>query len=92
MKSFKFFFALSLGVVLFLFFARFVIVALIIAAVLSGGFFIARKLKHLFTRDHHGHGHRHQDIQQPVWKDGLLVDYPPPVKDVLVQYRRIEVK
>ena len=92
MKSFKFFFALSLGVVLFLFLARFIIVALVISAVLSGGFFIARKLKHLFAGHIDESGQRYQDIRQPKWKDGLLVDYPQPAKDVLVQYRRIEVK
>ncbi|MEZ4886658.1 MAG: hypothetical protein R3E32_18160 [Chitinophagales bacterium] len=48
MKPFKFFFALSLGVFLFFFIARFVVMAAIAAAVLSFAFFLGRKIKNFF--------------------------------------------
>jgi hypothetical protein len=50
MKPFKFFFALSLGVILFLFFARFAIMAFIAAAFLSFGYFLVNKVKNFFKR------------------------------------------
>ena len=48
MKPFKFFFALSLGVILFLFFARFAILAFIAAAFLSFGYFCESRGNSLF--------------------------------------------
>ena len=50
MKPFKFLFALSLGVILFLFFARFAIMAFIAAAFLSLGYFLVHKVKNFFKR------------------------------------------
>lgn len=49
MKPFKFFFALSLGIILFFFVARFVIVALVLAAVLSGVFFLIQRARYFFS-------------------------------------------
>ena len=100
-RPFKFFFAFSLGVILFLFFARFIIMALIGAAILSGIFFIARRIKYFFRRlrweeegyydDHYRHDYR-APRQLPVWKDDLLVDYPTQHREVIPDYRSIEVK
>ncbi len=50
MRPFKFFFVLSLGVLLLFFIGRFVLMALIAAAVLSLGFFIFQKARYFFTR------------------------------------------
>ena len=48
MRPFKFFFAFSLGILIFLFFARFLIFAAIAAAVLSFIFFVFRKIRYFF--------------------------------------------
>jgi hypothetical protein len=49
MRPFKFFFALSLGVIFFFFVARFVILALVLAAVFSGVFFLIRRARYYFS-------------------------------------------
>lgn len=95
MKPFRFFFALSLGIVLFLFFARFIIVAFVIAALLSGVYFIARKIKgwfddHDWMEEDHFPPRRFQ--KEPVWKDDLLVDYPSQQSDYIENYRKIKVQ
>lgn len=48
MRPFKFFFAFSLGIIIFLFFARFLILAALAAAVLSFIFFVFRKIRYFF--------------------------------------------
>ncbi len=65
MKPFQFFFALSLGIILFFFVARFVIVALVLAAVLSGVFFLIQRARYFFSglgwnqyHPYHRAGHR----------------------------------
>ena len=45
MRPFKFFFAISIGILFFMFIARFIVTALIIAAFMSVLFFIGRKFK-----------------------------------------------
>ncbi len=96
MRPFKFFFALSLGVIVFLFLARLVVFALIIAALLSVLFFVGRKIKHFFYRLDWEHGpagnHPTLNRQKPVWKDGLLLDYPTPQADYLEDIRKIKVQ
>lgn len=49
MRAFKFFFAISLGITFFFFVARFVILALVLAAVLSGVFFLIQRARYLFS-------------------------------------------
>lgn len=101
MRPFRFFFVLSLGFMLFFFVARFLIVALIAAAVMSTLFFIARRVKYFFQRmDWEGDYHRHhpyrmshqRSLTQPVWKDDLLVEYPNRDYDYLPNYQAIEVR
>ena len=101
MRPFRFFFMLALGFMLLFFVARFVVVALVVAAVMSTLFFIARRIKGFFSRmdwDEGYHGHypyqrRYQRaIQQPVWKDDLLVDYPNRNYQYLPNYQAIEVR
>ena len=49
MRPFRFFFALSMGALLFFFVARFVIIALVLAAVFSGLFFLIQRARHFFS-------------------------------------------
>ena len=100
MRPFKFFFALSLGIVLFLFFARFVIFALLIAAAMSFIFYIGRRLKYFFRRldwqedAYYDRPFRRKYAKRrelPVWKDDLLVHYPGTEKDFIPNSRTIEI-
>lgn len=50
MRPFRFFFGLSLAVLVFLFFARFLVFAFVAAMVLSGIFFLVRRAKYFFQR------------------------------------------
>ncbi|MBX2873552.1 MAG: hypothetical protein KTR30_15670 [Saprospiraceae bacterium] len=101
MRPFRFFFVLALGFMLFFFVARFLIVALIAAAVMSTVFFIARRIKGFFQRmdwdegyhAHHPYQRRYQrSLQQAVWKDDLLVEYPNSNHEYLPNYQSIEVR
>lgn len=49
MRPFKFFFALSLGLFVFFFVARFVIPALVLAAILSGILFLVQRARYFFS-------------------------------------------
>lgn len=66
MRPFKFFFAFSLGILIFLFFARFLILAAIGAAVLSLIYFVFRKIRYFFggmdweERSRYDYGPRYQ--------------------------------
>lgn len=63
MRPFKFFFAFSLGLIIFLFFARFLILAAIAAAVLSFVFFVFRKIRYFFhhmTWEERGYDYRNR--------------------------------
>ena len=48
MRPFKFFFAISVGMILFFFLARVLIMAFIIAAIMSVLFFVFRKIRNFF--------------------------------------------
>lgn len=86
---------------LFFVVARFVLFALVAAAFLSFAFFIGRKLRNFF---HHmsweddryqAHPHRMQyqrSVQQAVWNDDLLVDYPNRQRTYLPNFQSIEVR
>ncbi|MGB0523192.1 MAG: hypothetical protein ACPGJS_09540 [Flammeovirgaceae bacterium] len=94
MRSFKFFFLLSVGVILFFFVAKITLMAFFGAALLSGIYFIARKARAAFHRlEHEGesfltepfHGrfgkHRHHFFDQLSEKH----------RDNFTNYRNIEV-
>lgn len=100
MRPFRFFFALSLGIALFLFFAKFIIFALFGAAILSLVFFLARKIKYFFRRlDWEGNdyyadqyrGNFRSRKQMPVWKNDLLVHYPSREREFAANSRTIEI-
>lgn len=50
MRPFRFFFALSLGVIIFMFLARFVLIALFMAVLFSILYYAGRKLYTFFSR------------------------------------------
>ncbi len=86
MKPFKFFFALSLGVFILFFIARFVIMAAIAAAVLSLVFFVARKIKNFFRYltwedpyhpnfDDRYDGYYQKAHQIGAWKNEIFSDF-----------------
>jgi hypothetical protein len=88
MRPFKFFFALSLGLILFGFLARFVLVALAMAAAFSLLFFLGRKIKNFFRElswEQEDRFRRRREL--PVWKDDLLLYYPEKVRDYQPEYR-----
>lgn len=96
-RPFRFFFAFSLGLILFFFLARFVVFALIMAAALSLVFFIGRKIKRFFQRlsweeDRYYEPHFRRRRQLPVWRDDLLMEYPTRRREYLSSYRNIEVQ
>ncbi len=60
MRPFKFFFMFSLGIIFFMFVAKFVVLALIVAAFMSLMFFVGRKMRYFFRSlnwDDHPHYH-----------------------------------
>ena len=72
-RPFKFFFGLSIGIMVFFFLAKFVIPAFFIAAFLSVFYFIGRKAINFFQRLDWD---AQQSPQVPIWKDDMLVEYP----------------
>jgi len=66
MRRFKFFFALSLGIGLFFFLAKFLIMGLIGAVILSAAFFVGSKVFQLVRR-FEGESH---------YQDSFLDDFP----------------
>jgi hypothetical protein len=95
MRPFRFFFVASLGLFLFFFFARFVIMALAMAAVLSFVFFLGRSVKNFFQRlDWRENDYRYygRSRRRPVWKDDLLLEYPARGLELEKNYRVIKVQ
>ena len=98
-RPFKFFFALSLGVILFVFFARFVIMAFFFAAILSVTFYVGRRIKNFFRRlsweDEYDYGYEYGNYKKqealPIWKEDLLVHYPNRQKAYMSNQRTIKV-
>jgi hypothetical protein len=82
MRPFRFFFMFSLGILLFLFVGRFILFALLGAAILSLIFFIGRKVMTFFRgMDWEGHpsGYYGRGRMKPVWKNDMLLEYPRPI-------------
>ena len=92
MKPFKFFFAISLGLMLFGFLARFLIMAFLLAAAFSLVFFLGRKIKNFFqdlsweNEDRFRNRFRRRP-HLPVWKDDLLLYYPEKQREYQPEYR-----
>ena len=100
MRPFRFFFALSLGMLLLFFLARFVVGALIIAAVLSTIFFVLRRMRNFFAgmdweASHSPYYNRYNHpraLEQSYYEDGLVWDRPEKPAERLVSYRSIKVQ
>lgn len=100
MRPFRFFFALSMGLLLLFFLARFVVGALIIAAVLSTVFFVLRRMRDFFLRMdwEASHSPYHNRFEQPpalsqrYYEEGLVWDRPQRQAERLPDYRSIEVQ
>ena len=95
MRYFRFFFVLSLGVIIFFFLARVLIGALLIAAALSALFFVIRKLRNAFMPDHEYA--RPQVRQEPPFAAWRQYDEPlfyegRSSRDPYVNERWIEVQ
>lgn len=99
MRPFRFFFFFSLAFILFVFLARFVIMAIIAAAALSVLFFIGRKFKHFFQRldwqDEPHYDYRrynyHLSRRLPIGKEDFLLNYPQKQREYVGNYRTIEI-
>ena len=80
MRPFKFFFTIALGIVLFLFFARFLFAALILAAVMSGIFFIGSKIRGLmgspYRTSYAGPFDNQRSYRKPDWMSNSVFDQP----------------
>ena len=97
MRPFRFFFAASLGIILFFFVAKFVIAALLMAAVLSVLFFFGRKIKHFFQRmrweeDGYYDGRDRFINGRPKWKGDMLLDYPTRRREMWSDARVIKIQ
>lgn len=72
MRPFKLFFGLSLGFILLIFFARFFFMAFIVAAILSGLFFVFRRIKYFMYQTDRAYNYENRwDDQRalPEWKE-----------------------
>lgn len=101
MKPFRFFFGLSLAVILFSFFARFIILAMMAAAIMSIVFHIGRKVKNFFQNlqwendDYYrGEFRNEYEVSPHFAKRGeeLFYDFPKKRADFLTDYRSIRVQ
>jgi len=98
MKPFKFFFALSIGIMLFLFFAKVVLMALVAAAFMTIVFGIFRKAKHFFKDllwedyEEQDQWNRYGERILPAMKEDFFSDRPNTSKVYLSHHRRIIVQ
>lgn len=99
MKPFKFFFALSVGIILFLFFAKIVLIALIAAFVMSLVFGVFRKMKHFVQRTLWEEDYRdgydkdyYYEKSLPNWKESLFTNPEVRSKVYLENHRTIIIK
>lgn len=100
MRPFKFFFAFSLGILIFLFFARFLILAAIAAAVLSFVFFVFRKIRYFFQdmtweeRGHYYHHHyrRPSALPEVRYEEEPLFYHWEKRPESLGRFREVEIR
>ena len=100
MRPFRFFFGVSLAVIMFFFLARFVVIALMAAAVLSVIFHVSRKIKNFFLNlsweedDHYISDFRRQYQISPRYSkvnEDMYYDYPSKKAEFLADYRSIRI-
>lgn len=71
MRPFKIFFGLAIGVILFLFVARVVLVAFIVAAIMSIIYAAYRRIKDFVTYDRYGEYYIPAYTRRQEWNDHL---------------------
>lgn len=98
MRPFRFFFAVSLGVIIFFFLARVVVLALLLAAGLSVLFYAGRKIKCFFQRldwdegyDDYDH-YAYQSHQLPSWNELSWIEFQEHKRERSPIYRTIEIQ
>ena len=100
MRPFRFFFALSLGLFFLFFVAKFVIMALVVAAVLSTAFFVFRRVRYFLLgmtwEDHryryHNHFHTPRGLPEWHYEEEPLFSRKEKQTEWLTDYRSIEVQ
>lgn len=101
MRPFRFFFGVSMAIILFFFFARLVLWALIAAAVMSVVFHVSRKVKNFFRNlrweddDYYHRDFRNQYEVSPRFlkrNEDLFHSFPKRSADFLTDYRSISVQ
>lgn len=100
MRPFRFFFGVSLAVILFFFLARFVVLALIAAAVFSVIFHVSRKIKNFFLNleweedQYYRKNINRQHELSPRFaksREELFYDFPNKRVDFMTDYHSINV-
>ena len=97
MKPFRFFFAVSFGILLVFFLAKFVFAAFLMAAVLSLLFFFGRKIMHFFQRlswENEGYydGRERFLSGRSDWKVERLMNFPSNRNEAWSDYRVIKIQ
>ena len=101
MRPFRFFFGVSLAVIMFFFFARFVVMALIAAAVFSVIFHVSRKVKNFLLNlrweedDYYLGELKRQHVLSPPYSqrsEDLFYDRPSRISDYMMDYHTIKVQ
>lgn len=96
MRPFKLFFALSMGIILFLFFAKIVFIALVMAFVMSIVFGVFKKAKRLIKgalwEDDERDYYYTEEHSLPVWKEDLFTEKPVRGVVYLNNHRSIVVR
>lgn len=95
MRPFKLFFALSMGIILFLFFAKIVLIALVMAFVMSIVFGVFKKAKRLIKGalwEEEQDYYYPEDHSLPVWKEDLFSERPVRGVVYLNNHRSIVVR
>ena len=98
MRRFKLFFALALGTILFLFLAKVVFIAVVIALLMSVVFGVFSKVKRFFQRtfleeyDETYYMDYSNERKRPIWKEDLFTETPIRGVVYLDNHRRIIVQ
>jgi len=95
MRPFKFFFGAVLGIIVFLFLARFVLIALVIATALTCIFFLIRKMRHflqaVYWRDRYD-PYLEDNYTDDQYAGALLLSERPSEVEYLHDYRSVTVQ
>lgn len=98
MRRFKLFFGIAVGMILFLFLAKVVFIALIIALLMSVVFGVFSKTKRFFQRAYSEEYEAvynmdySKESKRPIWKENLFTETPIRGVVYLDHHRRIIVQ